>query len=66
MKHLLSAGQSCNRCCACEEWLPGFVSQNGGRQVISRTGDDLAEIEESVKSAQSSCPAGCIFFRALK
>jgi len=66
MKHLLSAGQSCNRCCACEEWLPLFISKHGGMMVISRTGADLSEIEESVKTAQSSCPAGCIFFRRLK
>jgi len=66
MKHLLSTGPSCTRCCTCEEWLPLFISKHGGMMVISRTGDDLMEIEESVKTAQANCPDGCIYFRRLK
>jgi len=63
MKFILCAGPACTMCECCEEWVPGFVSMYGGRQIVCRRSDD---IEELMLTAKACCPQECIYFREIE
>ncbi|MCK9519387.1 MAG: hypothetical protein WC279_13045 [Sulfurimonas sp.] len=66
MTYLLMAGPRCTQCCDCEEWLNGFVSQYGGRQVVSATWMENANVLESIRLAREVCPVECIAIKEIK
>lgn len=66
MRYKLTTAPSCTGCCACEEYLPGFVSKFGGEQQVGEAWAGKIDVLLAIDRAMRHCPASAITFEVME
>ena len=66
MRYKLTAAPSCTGCCACEEFLPGFVSKFDGHQQVTEWWLNRTWVMLAIDRAIKHCPASAVLFEVME